>query len=518
MQKHRYVALGTLLFLTMPLVAGLFAPLVGASSHREAPLIAYDPAADNTDFYMFRRPEDRLTGEQTVTFLANYIPLQVPSNGPQFYFPQNDVLYSIKIDNDGDAEADIIYEFRFNNFRKESAVGGPPGDNFLYNDGPITSLDDENLLLRTHYTVHRIDVANNGEDDEDDEDGDQNEGILWGAGQVAPYFAGRFSYCADQNNCTSEQAKATYERVALSAMAGTADHLEGGRVWVGPRQEAFFIDVAKVFDLARLAPLNPAFGTPVNGLAGFNITTFALKVPIKNLVNPANGDPVIGAWATASRRTTDVMRGANDEADEDNGMGEWRQVSRLANPLVNEVVIGDRDKDRFNASEPKDDVANFGGYVVQPRLAKVLNVLYNLGLREDRRGDLVQIFVTGIPGVTRSQTLTQGGEMMRLNTSIPPKAPNERNDLGVIGVLPEGGGLDPQGFPNGRRPTDDVVDIELSAMTLNCSGTDEGFGPGIMGPNGVACTGKVIGDGVSRAGLNFLEGMPYLPTPLPGNP
>jgi hypothetical protein len=510
MHHHHIVRLGIGLFLLVPLLFGLFAPLVGASSHREAPLIANDPAADNTDFYMFRSPEDSMTGEKTVTFLANYIPLQTPSGGPNFHFPANDVLYAIKIDNNGDAEPDIVYEFRFNTIRR--GIGdGAPGDTYLYNSGPITSLDDPDLLVRTYYTVHRIVVdKKNGKPLDGGMKGSEQ---LVGAGQVAPAFAGRFSYCPDQSNCTSEIAKATYEQVAASAIAGTADHADGGRVWVGPRQEAFYVDLGKVFDLARLAPLDDSYGRPINYTAGFNVTTIALKVPLKNLVNPMTNDPVIGAWATASRRMTTVIR-----EGQRNVMGPWRQVSRLGSPLVNEVVIGAADKDRFNATEPKDDVANFGGYVLQPRAVKILNLLYNLGLQEDKRADLVQIFVTGIPGLTRSQTLTAGGEMLRINTAIEPKAPGERNDLGVLGILPNGGGADLQGFPNGRRPTDDVTDAELTALTLKCSGNDEGFGPGIMGPNGVACTGAVIGDGVSKTGLAFTETFPYLPTPLSGNP
>ena len=331
-----------------------------------------------------------------------------------------------------------------------------------------------------------------------------------GAGQVAPAFVGRFSYCPDQNNCTSDIAKANYQRIAASAISGTADHTDGGRVWVGPRQEAFYVDLGKVFDLARLAPLNPAYGQPTNYTAGFNVTSIALKVPVANLINSANGDPVIGAWATASRRSMPVMGG-------DGAPGPWRQVSRLGNPLVNEVVIGRADKDKFNATQPKDDVANFGGYVLQPRIVAILNLLYKLELKEMNRADLVQIFVTGIPTVTRSMTLTVGGEMLRLNSAVDPKAPSARNDLGVIGVLPNGGGIDPQGFPNGRRPTDDVTDIALSALTLNCSGNNEGFGPGIIGPNGIACTGALVGDGVGRDGLDIGEVFPYLPTPLSGN-
>jgi hypothetical protein len=491
MRTKATLAIGLVLAMLTPLFAGLFAPLVGASSHREAPLIANDPAADGTDFYMFRSPDDPASGDPTVTMIANYIPLQPRYGGPNFHHPGDDVLYEVKVDNDGDAVADIIYQLDFRSERKASAVGGPAGDTYLYNDGSITALDDPNLLFRQFYTLTRVNVANNGSRRSD----------VIARGQVVPAFVGKESYCPSgsafppNSACTEAAAKGNYEQIAKAAIVNTQ---EGGQVFVGPRTESFYVDLAKVFDLARLGSLG--YGAPTNNTAEFNVTSMAIKVPVKRLLGADGKDPVIGAWTTSSRRATTIITDHNRRLN----FGPWQQVSRLGHPLVNEVVIGAKDKDKFSASEPKNDVKSFGDYVVNPRLAKILNALFNIGAKTTGRGDLVQIFVSGIPGLTRPQNLKGPGEMLRLNTSINPVA--SPNDLGVIGG-------DNQGFPNGRRVTDDVTDIELTAVHWSaCTGPDEGFGATLP------CTGafKVLGDGVGKDGLNFLPNFPYLPTPHSG--
>jgi hypothetical protein len=514
MRKTPSIALGLVLAMLTPLLAGLFAPLVGASSHREAPLIATDPAADNTDFYMFRTPDDPATPadeSQTVTFLANYIPLQPPYGGPNFFHPSDDVLYAVKVDNDGDAFADIVYQWRFQTRRIPSPnFGGPAGDTYLYNDGTIASPTDPNLLLRTTYTLTRIDVdKTKGRQYPDQTPGVRT--VLASNLPIAPAFVGKQSYChkdpVGATPCSEAEAKANYEAVAAQAIFPVSG---GGKVFVGPRQEGFFVDLGKVFDLARLGSLG--YGAPSNQTAEFNVTTLALQVPISSLRNPANNDPVIGAWATASRQNTMIIRPNNGRQY----TGEFVQVSRLGSPLVNEVVIGAKDKDRFNATHPSSDVGNFGDYVVNPRLAKILNALYPiLGAKETGRGDLVQIFVTGIPNLTRPATFSRGGEMLRLNTAIPPTPVPGGNDFGVLGG-------DPGGFPNGRRVIDDVVDIELSAVIFNnCTGDSEGFGATLPCNNALGSGSTVgrLGDGVTKdspEALNFLPTFPFLPTPLSG--
>lgn len=509
MRTRATIAVSLFLTLLTPIVLGLLVPLVGASSHREAPLIANDPAADSTDFYMMRSADD----DKTVTFIANYIPLQPRYGGPNFHHPSDDVLYEVKIDNDGDAAADIIYQFRFRSERRPSAVGGPAGDTYLYNDGPISSLNDPNLLFRQTYQVTRVDVGGGKHDSHS-----RSRTTVIANGQVVPAFIGKQSYCdgpadndpKDPKPCDEATAKANYEAIAKSAIVSGSN---GTKVFVGPRQEAFYVDLSKIFDLARLGTLG--YGKPSNDTAEFNVTTLALQVPISQLT--VNNDPVIGAWTTASRQRTQVIRKDNVRINS----GPWVQVSRLGAPLVNEVVIGAKDKDKFNATEPKDDVANFAGYVVNPRIVKILNALYGLGLKETGRGDLVQAFVSGIPGVNRPKnldaaTLKGAGEMLRLNTAIPITPPDKRSDLGILGVLQ--GNLDAQGFPNGRRVTDDVVDAELSALTLKCNGVNEsGVGATLFDASGnLACTGIVLGDGVDKSGLNFLSSFPFLPTPHSG--
>lgn len=515
MRKTATLATGLVMALLAPLLAGLFAPLVGASSHREAPLISQDPAADNTDFYMFRSQDD----PNTLTFIANYIPLQPPYGGPNFFHPSDDVLYSIKIDNDGDAIADIVYQFRFQTTRKISPnFGGPAGDTYLYNDGVITSPTDPNLLLRTTYTLSRIDVdKTKGKQYPDQTPGIRS--VLASNVPIAPAFVGKQSYCPPNPvgavPCTDADAKTNYEAVAAQAIKQIPS---GGKVFVGPRQEGFYVDLGKVFDLARLGSLG--YGTPVNNTADFNVTTMALQVPISKVLNPANNDPVIGAWATASRQNTTIIRPNGGRAL----TGEFVQVSRVGSPLVNEAVIGAKDKDRFNATQPSSDVGNFADYVVNPRLARILNALYPgaVTAKTTARNDLVQIFVTGIPLYTRSQTFSRGGEMLRVNTAVPPTAPANRSDLGVVGG-------DLQGFPNGRRVTDDVLDIELTAVTLaSCNGIEpipalQPLGPGLVDANGnLACTLSpvgLLGDGVTKDAptpLAFTETFPFLPTPLSG--
>jgi hypothetical protein len=515
MRKTATLAIGLVLAMVVPLMTGLLAPLAGASSHREAPLIKDDPAADNTDFYMFRSYDD----PNSVTFIANYIPLQSPYGGPNFHHPSDDVLYSIKIDNDGDAIEDIVYQFRFQTTRIPSPnFGGPAGDTYLYNDGTISSPTDPNLLVRTTYSLTRIDVKKKRGPFFDDYNGSVAS-VIASNRPIAPAFVGKQSYChkdpVGATPCSEAEAKANYEAVAAQAIFPTS---EGGKVFVGPRQEGFYVDLGKIFDLARLGSVG--YGAPANQTAEFNVTTLAIQVPINKLRNPDNNDPVIGAWATAARRQTTIRR--------HNGVvqnsGPWVQVSRLGSPLVNEAVIGAKDKDRFNATEPRTDVANFAGYVLNPRLATILNALYPgaITAKTTARNDLVQVFVTGIPLYTRSQTFSAGGEMLRLNTAVPPTPKASRNDLGVIGG-------DLAGFPNGRRPTDDVVDVELTAVTLaSCSGIEpvpalQPLGPGLVDAGGnLACTLSpvgILGDGVSQSSptpLTFLEVFPYLPTPLSG--
>ncbi len=397
------------------------------SSHREAPEISKDPVADSTDLYAFVSPDKH----DTVTIIANYIPLQLPSGGPNFYEFGDDVLYQIHIDNNGDGRADISYRFRFT-----TTVRDP--ETFLYNTAPITSLGDTSW---NRFQTYDLTVVSGG------------SSTVLGTGLPCPP-------CNIGPLSTPDYA----------ALAGNAVASVGGvSVFAGQRAEAFYVDLGSIFDLGNLRPLANAHafgslpaGPGVNATNNFNVNSIAIQVPISAVT--ISGHPVIGVWTTASRQRASVF---DTETGEFVSAGPFAQVSRLGNPLVNEVLIGMGDKDRWNALPPHDD-KEFLHYVTQPGLAGLLNVLYpgafpNLAAAVTAgtvRADLEAIFLTGIPAGIISKTYTTFtgpvlADMLRLNTSIAPAtSPN------ILGVL----GNDVAGFPNGRRPGDDVVTIELQAL------------------------------------------------------
>jgi Domain of unknown function (DUF4331) len=396
------------------------------SSHREAPEISKDPVADSTDVYAFVSPDK----PNTVTLIANYIPLQLPSGGPNFYEFGDDVLYEIHIDNDGDGRADISYQFRF------STTVRDPGT-FLYNTGPIGSLSDPNWNRVQTYDVSVV------------------------AGGSSSTL-GRGLPCPPCNI----GPRSTPDYAALAAAA--VNSLGGGiSVFAGQRAEAFFVDLGSIFDLGDLRPfqnlhLIPTPAAPgVNATNDLNVHSIAIQVPISAVTR--SGRPTIGVWTSASRQKARIY---DADAGEYVNAGPFVQVSRLGNPLVNEVVIPLGQKDLWNSLPPSDD-KQFAGYVTQPGLAALLPVLYpktfpNLAAAvaaKTPRADLEAILLTGIPsGIITGFTNFTGpvlADMLRLNTSIPPaKSPS------ILGLL----GNDPAGFPNGRRVTDDVVTIEIRAI------------------------------------------------------
>jgi hypothetical protein len=397
------------------------------SSHREAPEISKDPVADSTDVYAFVSP-DKPT---TVTLIANYIPLQLPSGGPNFFEFGDDVLYQIHIDNDGDGRADISYQFRFH-----TTVRDP--DTFLYNTGQITSLSSANWNRVQTYDVS---VVSGG------------SFATLGSGLPCPP-------CNIGPRSTPNYA----------ALAGAAINSLGGgiTVFAGQRAEEFFVDLGSIFDLADLRPFQEAhvISTPaapgVNATNGLNVHSIAIQVPISAVTRP--GKPVIGVWTSASRQRVTLW---DADSGENVNAGPFRQVSRLGNPLFNEVIVPMGKKDLWNSLPPSDD-KQFAGFVTQPELAALLPVLYpgafkNLAAAvaaKTPRADLEAILLTGIPAGIVSKTFTTFtgsvlADMLRLNTSIPPaKSPN------ILGVL----GGDLAGFPNGRRVIDDVVTIEIRAI------------------------------------------------------
>jgi Domain of unknown function (DUF4331) len=412
------------------------------SSHREAPSISQDPAADNADTYAFVSPDN----PTTVTIITNYVPLQAPPGGPNFFEFGDDVLYSIYIDNDGDALPEITYQFRFG-----TTYQNP--DTFLYNTGPIGSLTDPNWNKRQHYSVAVSHAKSSGKKQSHAHDG---HGKLLGSNLACP-------------PC-NVGPRSTPNYTALAAAA--VHHLPSGEtVFAGQRNDGFFVDLGAIFDLGDIRPIQnlhliPSPAAPaVDPLKSMNIHSIAIKVPIKMLTrdgsvpkDPAQAVSVLGIWAGASRRKVEVREGHKKRK-----AGPWTQVSRLGNPLFNEVIVPVGDKDRWNAVDPIDD-AGFAKYVKKPELAKLLPVLYpgafpHLAAYTADRADLEAVLLTGIPsGIVpgfQNFTSTKPADMLRLNVAIPPAS--SPNALGVVGG-------DLAGYPNGRRVFDDVVSIELKAV------------------------------------------------------
>jgi Domain of unknown function (DUF4331) len=451
------------------------------SSHREAPEISQDPVADSTDVYAFVSPDK----PDTVTLIANYIPLQGPAGGPNFYEFGDDVLYQIHIDNNGDGREDISYQFRFT-----TTVRDP--DTFLYNTGPIQSLHSPNWNRRQTFDVALVNGFSSR---------------LLGKGLACP-------------PCNIGPLSTP----AYPGLAAAAVHDLGGgiTVFAGQRAEGFYVDLGAIFDLGDLRPfenLHAQYGLNVftKGAPGVNATnhlnvhSIAIQVPTASVTR--SGHPSIGVWTTASRQRVRLWDADNGENVD---TGPFRQVSRLGNPLVNEVLIPLGKKDLWNSLPPADD-KQFAGYVARPGLAALLPGLYPgvfphlaaLVASGKPRADLEAILLTGIPdglipGFHGNFTGPVLADMLRLNTSIAPAPPGKQSIFGLLGG-------DLAGFPNGRRVTDDVVAIELRALAgVTYPLIDKAFTP-----DGAA---GVLTDGLTPASVSapFLGHFPYLGVPYSG--
>jgi uncharacterized protein (TIGR03382 family) len=447
-------------------VAALGPSDAGASSHREAPLIAADPAVDNTDVYAFVTP-DR---PGYVTFIANFIPFEEPNGGPNFYPFATDATYNVKVDSNGDAKPDSVFRWTFHNIDKRG------GTTFLYNNGPVTSLDDPNLLFRQTYT---LEASFNGGPFKT-----RASNVPVAPSRVGPASMPNYKQLRDQ---------------ATKTLPG------GWKTFAGQADDPFFLDL-RVFDLLYGGDLSEV---GQDTLAGYNANTIALQVPFGDVALNGNAtrNPVIGVWSTTERPRVRITGNTNA------GPGSDRvQVSRLGNPLVNEVVVPANLKDAFNALPPDKDasIAPVVARVTNPEVPQLIQAIYGLNAPATPRNDLVEIFLTGITtkagGPIKADLNSQlnnadvissrfrPSEMLRLNLSIKPTATPNR--LGVLGG-------DLQGFPNGRRLTDDVVDIELQAL------------------EGAAQTGKLVpalakGDAVNANDNAFSSSFPYLALPNVG--
>jgi len=471
MKKSIKQFLGALLIATISMMPAF------ASSHGEAPLISMDRYADNTDTYAFRSVEPGRDG--FVTLIANFIPFQEPSGGPQWYRFDDTVLYEIKIDNTGDGNEDITYQFEFTT----RTVNGDTvlGMSAVNENGVISSLTDADYNMPQTYSVRRVDRTYN------------RRGRLLASGLTVPpaNIGPRVTPDYEQN----------LGQPAVYPLLG------GGKVFAGQRDEYFYIDVGGVFDAINLRSIGSNGG--VDTTQGFNVSTIAIEVPIQDLTRtlsipsgPTASNAVIGVWSTASRRSTRVI---NPSQIVDSGP--WRQVSRLGNPLVNEVVIPLRLKDAFNALSPVDD-AVAAPFVLDPELARLMQTVFGINIPAPPRTDLVSIFATGIPvnpitGPNYTTFLSDGQphEYLRLNVAIPITPIGSINRLGLLGG-------DVAGFPNGRRVHDDVTDIALRAVA---GGTP--FTPATNVP-----PNNALGDGVSSNPEGpLLNRFPYLRPPNPGN-
>jgi Domain of unknown function (DUF4331) len=489
------------------LAIGVAVPLSLGSSHREAPLTSIDPTADNTDVYAFTAPE----AKHSLTAVANWLPFEDPAGGPNFYKFDPKARYYINIDNNGDGRYDVRYRFEF-----KDHVRNP--NSFLYAAPTVDSIDSKNLNVYQTYDVTRLvygDGGNGGSADESRKSGKHKT-----AHRKNHHKAGHHrrngkhhrkgkSHLRNQLRSSREIVEdafvapnnvgpktiPNYNAVANQAIT---DLPSGGRVFAGQRDDPFFVDLGSTFDAVNIdKPGRPGIGLGNKGggkddLAGYGVHSIVLQVPERDVTN--NGEQVnsekdknavVGVWASTDRRRVQVT-GSSDN----NGNGnDWVQVSRLGNPLVNEAVIPLGKKDFFNSTSPADDAKNFGQYVVNPELARLMNALFNLGVKETGRTDIVQALLQGIPGL--NQQSGQPVDTLKLNLGTDPASSPKR--LGVLAG-------DTAGFPNGRRLTDDVTDIVLRVVA-----------GALINPNA-----PPLGDGVDQNDKPFSDQFPYLAAPNSG--
>jgi hypothetical protein len=447
------------------------------SSHREAPAISKDPVADNTDTYAFVSPDD----PGTVTIITNYLPLEPPFGGPNFYEFGDDVRYEIHIDNNGDGKPDITYEFAF-----ETDVRNP--DTFLYNTGPIGSIGSANWNRRQFYTVTVV------------------------KGKKREVVARRLACPPCNVGPASTPNYATLASEAIHSISGNRT------VFAGQRLEGFYVDLGAIFDLGDLRPFEKlhiggmANSLGVNSSNGFGVHSIAIKVPKHELArngktptDPMSPHSVIGVWGAASRKKSVI----HEKHGKIHTAGSWVQVSRLGNPLINEVIVPMGEKDKWNALTPADD-KEFLKYVQHPELAGLLPVLYpgvfpKLAGLKAARADLVAVLMTGIPkGIVpgfQNYTGATIADELRLNMAIPPTNTNP-NPVGLIAG-------DAAGFPNGRRVFDDVVSIELRAIAgATYPLVDKSYKPD--------AAAAAITDGLTSASTKYIPKFPYLGTPQSG--
>src|SRR3954465_8318588 len=445
----------------LPALAALLAPAIAVSlsfgsSHREAPNTAADPTADGTDVYAFVAND----ATDSLTVVANWIPFEDPAGGPNFYNFDPKAHYYVNVDNTGDGRYDIRYEFQFKTHVRN-------GNSFLAAVPPVTGLGSANLNVYQTYTLRRELINRKGK---------ETRSTVLARSTVVP----------------SDIGPKTMPNYQTLANQGITPLRGGGKVFAGQRDDPFFVDLGQTFDAINFRP-DVATGNKGGGkddLAGYNVHSIVLQVPESNVTKdgksvsgPSAPNAVVGVWADTERQALQVTSTGK-------GKGKWVQVSRLGNPLVNEVVIPLGKKDQFNRTQPKDDAKNYASYVLKPELAAVMNQLFHINAPETNRTDIVQALLVGLPGKTMISPKSVPADTLKLNLGVPPTA--NPNPPGALGG-------DLQGFPDGRRLADDVTDISLRVVA------------GALKGNNVP-----LGDGVDHNDKPFLSSSPYLAEPASG--
>lgn len=524
--KSTLTCLGTVL-------AVLLAGNASASSHREAPFVSKYPQSDGTDFYLFKSYEPGR--EDYVTMIANYLPVQAAYGGPTYFPLDSQALYEIHVDNDGDSVEDLTFQFRFDDsFPADGPVrlnvDGKEISSVLRNIG-VLSADDQTGL--NHLESYKVTVVSG-----DRRRGNRSSATNLETGNTS--FAKPFDYAGTK----SFGGPGNYTSYANSFIHDI--NVPGcsvpGRVFVGQRNEAFKLSLGEVFDLVNFVPVEgdsaPGAGDgggfpdgvtqdpERNILARNNVTSIALELHQSCLTQ--SEEPVIGAWTTSSLRQLNILNPRPTFLKPEISGGRWTQVSRLSAPLVNELVIGYESKDRFNSSEPKDD-GQFLTFVTNPGLPLILDLLFrdavnerletnidNLAPTNFPRNDLVTAFLTGFPGLNQPANVVPG-EMLRLNTAIQPTPRETQHPLGVAAG-------DLAGFPNGRRPGDDSVDIALRVVMgalchdLPLGENGAGVNLGLCSPDDAVVGNVAFTDGAPLDATELNNSFPYLLTPYPGSP
>jgi hypothetical protein len=447
-------------FLAALLAVAVAVPLSIGSSHREAPRILKDPTADNTDVWAFTAPD----APGSLTVVANWIPFADPAGGPNFYPLDENARYYVKIDNTGDGYEDVAYRWEF-----DTRYRNP--NSFLYAAPTVDSVNDPDVNLVQTYDLYKETYSKNRK------------------------LVGKKRLLNDAPVVPDNVGPKTIPNFAQVEASGIRSLPGGGKTVVAPADDAFFADLGVIFDGINLdKPGRPNIGLGNQGggkddLAGYNSKSFVLQVPErevtrdgKQVADAKSGNAVVGVWSTTERKRMSVLGPAARKGKRHH----WVQVSRLGNPLINEVIVPIGQKDKFNATSPANDARNFGRFALNPEPARLLNALFGLGVQETNRTDIVQALLTGVPGLTQIGNNPAAADTLKINMGVPPAA--NPNRFGVLAG-------DLAGFPNGRRLTDDVVDIELRVIA----------GALLSPPKNVP-----LGDGVDQNDKPFRAQFPYV--------